>query len=121
MILIEIDESGAFDMLSILNVKISKSHSKDKDQNINNFEHLAAQIKKQIGEYKFNEIISSDEYEDLYDINSQLFGCFDQAKLEDKDSLAFRTDCMNYKRFLLKKQLQAKFFNNDVTEIKIGY
>lgn len=119
MLKVSIDYGNAFDMLVILNVKLAKTNGRIKTKNIENFELLAAEIKSQIGEYLFNKIISSDEYKELYQVNLDIFNSIDLAKSDT--GLAKKTDVLNYDRFLKKKELQAKFFEDEMTEMKIGY
>jgi hypothetical protein len=65
------------------------------------------------------EIINSEEYKDLVDINSKVFDLVDLGK--DQEGLAKTTAMANYDRFILKNKLQKKFFKNPLKEAKIGY
>ena len=90
-----------FDLLSILNVKINKTTGPIKEKNKVNFKLLADEIAKQIGTSKFNKIFQSDEYIDLYNVNSALFELVDKAK---KDTgLAKKTDSMVFERWKKKE------------------
>ena len=117
--LIDIEPGQVFDMLAIINVKINQSTDGLKEKNIENFEELAAQIKKRIGELKFNQIFESPEYEELYQSNLDTYNLVELAQKDN--NLAGRIDRQNYDRFVKKSILQKKFFNEDIKEIKIGY
>jgi len=51
--------------------------------------------------------------------NRETFEAVDKAK--DDKVKASLIDKLNYKRYLCKQDLQKKFFNNNLREIKIGY
>lgn len=119
MLSILCEEGEIFDKLSVINVKLNLSNDLLKQKNIENFEFLANQIKKQIGELKYSQIIGSDYYKDLYEVNLKLFKLVDLAQKDD--GLAGQVDKVNYDRFKKKSQLQKFFFTNEVKEIKIGY
>jgi hypothetical protein len=116
---ITLDWGAIFDILSIYNVKINKCEGLKKEANIRNFNELAIEIKNQIGNLLFNEIIDSVEYIDLYNANLDTFVKI--AEVQNTIGLAKDVDSLNYARFLKKNMLQQKFFNTEVTEIKVGY
>lgn len=117
MLKISLDEGFIFDILSILNVKIGQTNGFIRSQLIQNFEDLSLEIKDQIGISKFNKIIISDEYKELYEINKLVFESVDLAK-QDK-ILASEVDKRNYARYIKKTELQKKFFNEEIREVKI--
>jgi nitrogenase subunit NifH len=119
MINISLDEGYVFDILAILNVKISETSGQTKDKIIANFQNTSQQIKDQIGESLFNTIICSDEYKELYNANKIVFELVDKAKTDSVK--ASEVDIQNYERYLKKTRLQNKFFNSEVQEIKINY
>ena len=114
MIKISVDEGYAFDFLSILHLK---------NELRNNLHEVISQcetdIKSDIGEEKFNLIINSKEFAELFAANKKTFDLVDLAK-EDKCT-AKEVDLSNYNRYIAKYNLQNKFFNSNVTECKIGY
>lgn len=119
MLSISLDEGYAFDILSILEIKITKCPPENKSKVINNYDKTKNEIINQIGEQKFNEIIRSNEYLKLINANEVTFNLVDKAKKEQ--GLHKEMDDSNYQRYLCKNDLQKKFFNNDVSEVKIGY
>ena len=120
MIKISLDEAYVFDLLSILDLKRTKSLGKEDNQkHIENYNTLHDEISDQITDIKMLEIINSEEYKDLVDINSKVFDLVDLGK--DQEGLAKTTAMANYDRFILKNKLQKKFFKNPLKEAKIGY
>ena len=120
MIKISLDEAYVFDLLSILDLKRAKSVGKEDNQkHIENYNTLHDEISEQISDIKMLEIIKSEEYKDLVDINSKVFDLVDLGK--DQEGLAKTTAMANHDRFILKNKLQKKFFKNPLKEAKIGY
>jgi hypothetical protein len=114
MLKITVDEAYAFDYYSIL--KLKRENGSDIDQVIN---LIKSDIINYIGEIKFNLIINSKEYENLYLSNKNTFDAVDKAKTDQV--LASYVDRCNYLRMIHKKELQSKFFSNDLSEVKLGY
>lgn len=117
MIMISLDEGYIFDILAILNVKITQSSGQTRDKIITNFQFLSNEIKNQIGESLFNKVICSDEYKNLYNANKLVFDFVEKAKKDEV--LASVVDLANYDRYLCKVKLQNKFFQTEVKEIKL--
>lgn len=113
---VTLDVGYIFDIISILNVKLNKLAGPKKDSAISSFQSLAAEIKNQIGQKLFDDIISSDEYKELYDINLKVFNLVDIANKDN--GLAGDVARANTERFLLKNKLQSKFFGDATSEIK---
>lgn len=116
MIKISLDEAYVFDLLSIYAVKIDNLEGDKKKQSLINYNLLSNEIIEEIGIDKFTDIILSDEYKNLIDINKKVFELVDRAK---ESELAKQTADANYKRYLKKIEIQQKFFKTKVTEIKI--
>jgi hypothetical protein len=120
MIKISLDEAYVFDLLSILDLKKAKSIGKEDNQkHIENYNILHDEISEQITDLKMHQIIKSQEYRDLVDINTKVFDLVDLGK--EQEGLARTTAMANYDRFILKNKLQKKFFKNPLKEVKIGY
>jgi hypothetical protein len=118
MIQLLVDESYAFDYLSILNIKYDMDVKNI--QKKENFLKCLEFIKNQFSDKAlFDLIFSSDEYKECYQANVLTFEAVDKAKTDKVP--ASHVDSCNYKRCIAKQELQKKFFNNDTTEIKIGY
>lgn len=117
MLSILVDESYAFDFISILDVKLKKypSLSKVKRQR----DYIIDSLKTQIGAQIVDDILSSREYMMCIDANDAMFDLVDKAKRDEVT--AQDVDRGNYKRCEAKRRLQLKFFNIDSFEIKIGY
>jgi hypothetical protein len=113
MINLLVDESYAFDYLSILEIKSNKNGDKI------TYNHCKENIISQIGLYEFLEIESSKEYKELLEANLNTFNLVDAVKSDT--CLGVEVDKSNYERFLKKKALQKKFFGSTLNEIKIGY
>lgn len=114
MIKITVDEAYAFDYYSIL--KLKKENGSDIDQVI---DVIKSDIINCIGEIKFDSIIKSKEYLNLYLSNKDTFEAVDKAKTNQV--LASYVDKCNYLRMIYKKELQTKFFLTDLSEVKLGY
>ena len=112
MINLLVDEAYAFDFLSILFIKRNKDSNSYK-----NWKECENYIKKQLPE-KFEEIMDSKEFNNLLNSNIKTF---DAVELAKKDLvLASYVDNCNYERYLCKKDLQYKFFENNLNEIKVN-
>jgi hypothetical protein len=114
MITILVDEGYAYDYLSILRVKNKK---------INTEKTLAAQnscnehILDQVGEQKHLEILYSEEFENLFNVNSETFDAVEKARYGEIS--AKEVDDLNMKRYHCKVALQNKFFPYiETTELK---
>ena len=83
------------------------------------FWNLRDEISKEIGQENFQKIILSQEYDNLLQANLLTFNLVDEVK--NDNGLAKQVDEANYQRYLCKTDLQKKFFNNEVSEVKIGY
>lgn len=116
MIKIEVDESYAFDFLSILQIKYEKTNKKELLQQIDSLIEL---IEQQIGDKLTKLILNSDEYDQVKKANSDTFDLVDKAKRDEVK--ASDVDYSNLIRFNKRKNLQNKFFSNSNNEIKLGY
>lgn len=114
MIKISVDYGYAFDVLAIMEVK-SKIIGKKNEA----YDKLYTEIKEQLGEEKMNIVINSKEYSDLITANQKVFDLVDKAQKDN--GLAKEVDSANYQRYVVKTTLQKIFFNNNITEIKLGY
>ncbi len=110
MIKITVDEAYAFDFLSILQVKY------DRLGNATPYRNTLAEIKNQLEEKLVDAILVSKEYYSLYDLNDKIFLLLETVSTSD--ILAKEIDELNYARFLAKRELQHKFFNNTLAEKK---
>ena len=112
MINLLVDEAYAFDYLSILDIK-KTINSQNQKMYLDCFDNL----KKQIDEKIFLQIISSKEYVDLLLTNKEVFDAVEQARYGNIS--AKEVDQKNMKRYYAKQRLQNKFFNNHpITEFK---
>lgn len=113
MINLNVDEAYAFDFLTILYLKKEKNK-----EYLKTWKECSAYIKKQMPKI-FNKIIKSKEYQNLLEANSKTFAAVDKAK-NDLVKASYVDQC-NYERYLAKRDLQNKFFNTKLAEVKIGY
>jgi hypothetical protein len=114
MIKITVDEAYAFDYYAILQIK------KEYGSNVNEtIVAIKSDLIDSVGLEKYETIINSEIYLKLYDSNKETFIAVDKAKTDEV--LASYVDKCNYKRMILKKELQNKFFSNSLSETKLGY
>jgi hypothetical protein len=116
MLKISLDESYVFDLLSIHEVKLNASTGSKREQVLKSLISLRNEIIEQIGLELFNEITSSLEYTLLQSANKLVFELVDRA---GETKLSKETADANYQRYIRKTELQAKFFNNSLSEVKI--
>lgn len=114
MLKISVDYGYAFDVLAIMEVKSKIIGEKNEA-----YHKLYIEIEEQIGKTKMDIIINSSEYLNLINTNQKVFDLVDKAQKDN--GLAKEVDSANYQRYLMKTALQKIFFNNNITEIKLGY
>jgi hypothetical protein len=114
MIKINVDEAYAFDYYSILELKYKNGYIAE-----NLLEQTKNDLYDSVGIELTDIILKSIEYKNLFNSNQITFDAVDKAKT-DEVSASYVDKC-NYKRMLAKKDLQNKFFNNQLSETKIGY
>lgn len=107
MIKISLDESYAYDLLAICEVKIKKK-IKNAQQN---YSIIYNDIKNQIGNLHL-DILNSKEYLNLFKANLETFDAVEKARYGNIS--AKEVDSLNMKRFECKKKLQIKFFPNSI-------
>lgn len=114
MISILVDEGYAYDYLAILNVKYKKFNN-EKTLHARNLcnEHLLGQIP----EDKHIDILNSEEFKNLFNVNFETFNAVEKARYGEIS--AKQVDDLNMKRYYCKVALQNKFFPNiRITEFK---
>lgn len=114
MIRLTVDEAYAFDYYSILSLKNSNGFL-----SLDTLQAVKKDLEETLGETLVTEILDSDEYRSLLDANKLTFEAVDKAK-EDLVKASYVDRC-NYQRMLAKKSLQNKFFNTELSEVKVGY
>lgn len=118
MVTVLIDEAYAFDMLSILQVKLNESIDDQKRNSIQeNYEILSNDLINQMGKDKFLAVIESSLYSELVAKNKQIFDLVDITKLMSGPPHDLWRE--NYNRYLTKQALQKEFFNNEILETKL--
>ena len=111
MINLLVDEAYAFDYLSILHIK------KNINQQVeSSWKGCFNYIKEQIGENAMQEIIDSKEYYGMIDANQITFDAVEKARYGS--ITAKEVDEANMLRYKKKCELQKKFFNSNMKEIK---
>lgn len=120
-IAINVDIGYAFDMLAISSVKLAKIMNDDEklDLAIRNNASLLADLCDQINTDKLAQVLGSKEYKALLEKNREVFEAVDKAKNDEVK--ASYVDRLNYERWVLKNELQTKFFGIEPSEQKIGY
>jgi len=114
MIKINVDEAYAFDYYCILDLKLKNGYIPKETVEV-----VKSDLISQVGEELVVEIINSNEYKELFRANELTFNAVDKAKTDDV--LASYVDECNYRRMICKTNLQNKYFNNKLMEVKIGY
>tara|TARA_R100000541_G_scaffold1902_1_gene6989 strand:+ start:20158 stop:20517 length:360 start_codon:yes stop_codon:yes gene_type:complete len=114
MVTIEVDESYAFDFLSIAWVKKIKKLKNADEQFFFYFEN----IKYQIGSDLFYEIIESSEYNSLIHYNERIYEKLEEIRCNNCIVSAKIIDDLNTCRYHSKVKLQKSFFGKDIKEIK---
>lgn len=114
---ITIDSAASFDILSIFCIKAKNSTGFIKKRNLDLGYALSEEIISQIGKEEFHEIVNSKEYETLKKSNEETFHLVDRASREE-GTLARQAYDANMRRFKAKKDLQDKFFEEDLSEVK---
>jgi hypothetical protein len=114
MISLQVDEAYAFDYLSILEVKKQKSSSA-----IEAWSKCYIHLQKQFDSEKWLSMIYSEEYRNMIKANQLTFDAVDKAK--NNEVTAQHVDYCNYQRHAAKQNFQKRFFNNALSELKIGY
>jgi hypothetical protein len=114
MVSINVDEAYAFDYLSILEVKKQKS-----SLGIETWSKCYVNLQIQFNSEKWFLMINSEEYKNMIKANELTFEAVDKAK--NNEVTAQYVDYCNFQRYTAKQNFQKKFFNSDLSEIKIGY
>lgn len=114
MITILVDEGYAYDYLAILAVKHKKLNSQ---KTLDAISLCNKHILDQVGDDKHIEILQSQEFKNLVDINSETFDAVEKARYGEIS--AKEVDDLNMKRYHCKVALQEKFFSSiKITEVK---
>lgn len=116
MLKISLDEAYVFDMLSVFDVKIKKLTGEKLLVTLDKHSNMVEEVIEQITSEKYNEIISSSEYKKMILANERVFELIDESKTDT--GLAKITDDANFDRHIAKMNLQKKFFDNELTEVK---
>ena len=119
MIMIEVDEAFAFDMLAIMQIKSSKS-----DADLNNYTIFLTGIYDEIPHNIVNAVLASKEYTAMVEVNQAVFDLIEKVVTEQEYAIpddwttALTVHNANMKRFYAKRALQEKFFEHNLTELK---
>ncbi len=114
LIKISVEPGAAFDILSILEIKITNCENfRQRDALHEQKERLQAEINQTIGYDFARKIYFSDFYTNLYNANLAVFDQIDKEKSN--------ADLLNYERFVAKKNLQEEFFHEEIAEVKLGF
>ncbi len=120
-VFIVIDKIEAFDRLSILEIKyhavqLSKTQE-NKHEISERIRDLEDRIIKAIGYKLFQKIKLSEDYNELFEANLTIFDGINLAR-QDKIS-GIKLNRLNEIRSEKKRNLDTKFFGNELKEIKI--
>lgn len=116
----ELDAASWFDIFSILEIKVYSLETGEKrDIVLKNVEELWNCLEKQLGPKRLKEIYQSDEYNNLFKVNQDTFNAVELAEM-DKIS-AKKVANLNNLRYFYKKAIQTKFFDGELSEVKVKY
>ena len=116
MLKISVDEAYVFDMLSVFDVKLKNLSGEKLLKTIEKYSDMREEVIEQIGKDKYDQIVSSLEYQKMVYANQRVFELIDQSK--NDTGLAKITDDANYERHVAKMALQNRFFETELTEVK---
>jgi len=116
MLRISLDEAYVFDMLSVFDVKLRNLSGEKLAKTIEKYADMKEEVEEQIGLDKYNQIVSSREYQQMIFANERVFQLIDESK--NDTGLAKVTDDANYERHIAKMALQKRFFDGELTEVK---
>jgi len=116
MLRISVDEAYVFDMLSVFDVKLRNLHGEKLLKTIEKYSDMKEEVVEQIGKDKYDQIVSSLEYQKMVYANQRVFDLIDESK--NDTGLAKLTDDANYDRHVAKMALQKRFFETELTEVK---
>lgn len=116
MLQVSLDEAYVFDMLSIFDVKLKNLDGEKLAKTIEKYSYMRKEVIDQMGEDKYNQIVSSLEYQKMVFANQKVFELIDESKHDT--GLAKVTDDANYERHVAKMALQKRFFDTELTEVK---
>lgn len=113
------DMAEIFDRYSITEVKY---HNAIKKTELSaEMRYLENIIIKGVGRNKFQEIIQSSYYHDLYEANFTVYNSINIAEvdIDGKILSAHQLNNVNKKRTAAKRNLLNKFLNEEIAEIKL--
>lgn len=113
---VSLDEAYVFDMLSVFDVKLKNLDGEKLAKTIEKYSDMRKEVIDQMGEDKYNQIVSSLEYQKMVFANQKVFELIDESKHDT--GLAKVTDDANYERHVAKMALQKRFFDTELTEVK---
>ena len=116
MLQVSLDEAYVFDMLSVFDVKLKNLDGEKLAKTIEKYSYMRKEVIDQMGEDKYNQIVSSLEYQKMVFANQKVFELIDESKHDT--GLAKVTDDANYERHVAKMALQKRFFDTELTEVK---
>jgi len=118
MLKLTCSESEGFDKLTVLFLK-QKARLGVQDE----LRLLVSEIEQQIGGQKFEDVLASQEYFNLYDANRDIWMLVDvinegNGNQQYEQITADIVNNVNNLRYKFKKKLQQKHFGNELTEKK---
>ena len=116
MLKISVDEAYVFDMLSVFDVKLKNLDGEKLLKTVEKYSDMREEVIDQIGKDRYDQIVSSLEYQKMVYANQRVFELIDESK--NDTGLAKITDDANYERHVAKMALQKRFFDTELTEVK---
>ena len=116
MLKISVDEAYVFDMLSVFDVKLKNLDGEKLLKTVEKYSDMREEVIDQIGKDRYDQIVSSSEYQKMVYANQRVFELIDESK--NDTGLAKITDDANYERHVAKMALQKRFFDTELTEVK---
>lgn len=112
MIFVWVDEAYAFDMLSILELKMGRT-----PEDTLNYTQFLKSMVAQLGADQTRNIVTSEEYSYLCNANQRVFDLIEQV-VSGHDMSALAVHEANMERFVGKQKLQQAHFKQALLERK---
>lgn len=117
---IQISLEESLDRLAIITIKYNITNDpKLKEKLSAQLLDLEMRIAKAIGYKKYQELMKSKEYSELFEANQSVFDGVDRSETRDEKFLAYDLNELNKKRTAAKRNISLKYCNEESQEVKI--
>lgn len=117
MLKITVDEAEVFDRLAILTCKMARvRNGAELDALSSQYKLLLSEVVSQVGDAALN-FMQTDDYRSLINLHSDIFSVVELASRNQCSASAVHE--MNMLRHRMKREIQKKYFNSQLQEIKL--